>query len=643
MPSLLQILWPAMTLLALSAVISPLLAGRRKLAGVVNFAFTAGAAILLLRISFLAIFISAGNEAQTVHIGRMAVPFLIDGFSGIFIAAVAVLALAGAFFSIGYMEHYREYGLRGYYLCFPLFVLGMVTLLTVDDLSAGFTFAWQLMTLSSYFLIRFERRKIDNIRIANRYLALMELAWLAVAGGALLIRGAGIGDSLHLLAGKTAQTPGPVLIAVFGLLLFGFGMKAGVFPLGQLWLPGAHSVAPSPVSALLSGAMLKTGIYGLMRTFFFMAPASGAGWSIRTWGMAIASIGAATLFIGTLQSVKQSDAKRLLAYSSIGQIGYIVLAAGAALWLGGGNEAYLRGLAAVAVIGALFHVVNHAVFKGLLFLASGSILYSTGTKDLNKLGGLIKFMPVSAAVAGIASLAVSGIPPFSGFASKWAIISSSFLAADSAAVLMFFGIVALFTSAVTLACYVKFFGMAFTSTGAEFTTSGTIKEVPAVMLIPKLFLALISLVQGLLPVFVIRIIASAVHHSPGFSLGGAFESASAEVVLSVSFLGVRLKDVFTTGVIAAASPIIIFALLSAALLAANIIRKLGGSREVAVPTWLGGYQTLNDANRFADRGLFAPLKSLFSWTGGTGGERKSGNAPQFDPGRGRDKKGSGGQ
>ena len=161
-----------------------------------------------------------------------------------------------------------------------------------------------------------------------------------------------------------------------------------------------------------------------------MAPAENPAFDAKAWGLVIAALGAATLFIGTVQSMKQSDAKRLLAYSSIGQIGYIILAIGAVLFLWNSGKPALRVLALVAVVGALYHVLNHAIFKGLLFLTSGSILYATGTKDLNKLGGLIKLMPVTAVVAGIASLSISGMPPSSGFASKWSIITSSLLAGN---------------------------------------------------------------------------------------------------------------------------------------------------------------------------------------------------------------------
>ncbi len=276
-----------------------------------------------------------------------------------------------------------------------------------------------------------------------------------------------------------------VLAAALLLLALGFGLKAGVFPLGQLWLPDAHSVAPSPVSALLSGVMLKTGIFGLIRVFFFLAPAAGARFDARPWGAALAAVGVLTLFIGTLQSVKQSDAKRLLAYSSIGQIGYIVLGLGAALLLSASEDPLMQGLAAVAVLGALLHLLNHAVFKGLLFLTGGSLLYATGTKDLNRLGGLVRWMPVSAVLAAIASLAIAGMPPGSGFASKWTIVASTLLAGSGWTLLVPFGIIALFTSTVTLACYVKFFGLSFTASGAEASAGKPIREVPGSMLAAK--------------------------------------------------------------------------------------------------------------------------------------------------------------
>ncbi len=206
-----------------------------------------------------------------------------------------------------------------------------------------------------------------------------------------------------------------------------------------------------------------------------------------------------TLFIGTVQSMKQSQSKRLLAYSSIGQVGYIIFGIGAALFMVNAESASLQMLGLIALVGVIYHVLNHAVFKGLLFLTSGSVLYSTGTKDLNRLGGLINLMPVTALVAGVASLSISGVPPFSGFASKWTLVSTSLLAGGEVLFLVIFGIIALFTSAVTLSCYVKFFGMTFTSAGAEWGVGKEVKEVPAGMLIPKLFLTAFACSRGSFP------------------------------------------------------------------------------------------------------------------------------------------------
>jgi hydrogenase-4 component B len=471
------------------------------------------------------------------------------------------------------------------------------------------------MTVASFALIRYENRNPDNIRAANKYLVLMELAWLLVLAGGLAAGGS-LGDSLHSLARNAAGLDGAGLFIVFALLLTGFGLKAGIFPLGQLWLPDAHSVAPSPVSALLSGVMLKTGIFGLLRVFFFFAPAVGPGFNPRLWGGILAAIGAATLFIGTLQSVKQSDAKRLLAYSSIGQVGYIVLALGVSLGTAGSPDPNVRRLAAVAILGAIFHVLNHAAFKGLLFLTSGSLLYATGTKDLNKLGGLIRWMPVSAVVAAIASLSIAGMPPTSGFASKWTIITSALLAGDVSVFLVLFGVVALFTSAVTLACYVKFFGLAFTASGSEWTVGKPIREVPALMLFPKLILSGLIIVQGLFPAVFLGWIVSAFRHSSGFALANAFRPSALGGTLEASLLGLRVRDLFGTPINAAVSPLLALSLLVLALLLAGRLRRSAGSRERTVPTWLCGYQQLNEKNRFVDRGMFAALKHFFRWTGG---------------------------
>ena len=617
-------LMAALAVLLASAVIAPLLSGKRTLAGWINLILVAVAAALLLNISFVTLFqAGGGGKSQLLSFGPLGVYFLIDGFSGFFIGIISFMAVMSALYSIQYMEHYPDYKLWSYYLCFPLFIMGMIGIVTVDDLSTGFSIAWQVMTLASYFLIRFEFREKGNVRNANKYLILMELAWIMIIGATLLVDGIGIGDPVHVIAGKMGATKGVALYAVYGLLLAGFGFKAGIFPFGQLWLPDAHSIAPSPISALLSGVMIKTGVYGIMRTFFWMTGGGEGPFDGFLWGAVIASFGAVTLFIGTVQALKQHDAKRLHAYHSIGQMGYIVLGAGAALVMLSSASETVKFFAVIAVIGALYHTLNHTVFKGLLFLSTGSVLYATGTKDLNKLGGLMKLMPVTAAVAGIASLSIAGMPAFSGFASKWTIISSSLLAGSAAGAepeigfLVLFGIIALFTSAVTLASYVKFFGTTFASSGSEWNTTRKVREVPALMLIPKVILALLCVVQGLFPFLYYRAAIGMFGNATGSSLETLFGGVTVGDSVVNSALGVSVAVPGTGGaVVAVAAPLVVLAVLAAAGVFAWLLRKSGGSESRVAPTWLCGYQELNNDNRYTAQNMYAAFKKSLRWTGG---------------------------
>ncbi|HPD77275.1 MAG TPA: proton-conducting transporter membrane subunit, partial [Spirochaetota bacterium] len=255
-------LFTAMAILLASAVISSVVAGsRRKLAGWINFLMVTVAAIFLLHISFAVIFKAVPQDSVLITMGPIGIYFLVDSFSAFFIAIVSFMAVMSSFYSIEYMDHYHDYSLRGYYLNLPIFILGMIALLTVDDLTTGFTISWQLMTIASYFLIKFEFREKGVVYGANKYLVLMEIAWALIVGATFFVSGSSMGDSLHSVTLKLGNSSPAFIYVVYGMILVGFGFKAGMFPFGQLWLPDAHSIAPSPISALLSGVMLKTGIY----------------------------------------------------------------------------------------------------------------------------------------------------------------------------------------------------------------------------------------------------------------------------------------------------------------------------------------------------------------------------------------------
>ncbi|TJZ74208.1 proton-conducting transporter transmembrane domain-containing protein [Chitiniphilus eburneus] len=601
-------------LLVASAIVIPLFARHRKLAGGLNFVVCLVAGVIFTGVACQVLTGAAAPATFDLHLGGWAVPLMIDGVSAVFMALISLMAAVTAFYCVGYMEmdHYRHYSLRGFFFCYPVFVAGMIGIVTVDDLTTGFTIAWQMMTIASFFLIRFDHHDKVIVRSANKYLLLMELAWVAILAVGLMVPGCTWGSSLHQIAGQLGLVDPGLRTLLLALTLLGFGMKAGMFPLGQLWLPDAHSVAPSPISAMLSGVMIKTGIYGILRTLFWMTPDNMPTQELQHWGMVVALVGVVTLFIGTSQAVKQVDAKRLHAYSSIGQIGYIIMAIGCARYFLG-PEVGLHALALLALFGALCHTLNHAVFKGLLFLCTGSVQYTTGTKDLDKLGGLFGLMPVTAVVAGIAAIAVSGVPAFSGFTSKWAIVGSALLSGKAVGIFVIFGIIALVTSAMTLATYVKFYGMTFTSVGVEWNEKNDIHEVSASMLAPKLLLAAVCLVQGLFPFLFVQLFGRvlATSESAMTRVLGTPEMLSS---LAQSYAGVtfRLGD----SPVAFSLPLVMIAMLVVALLFALWLRKAGGAEERTAPVWLCGYQTLNSANRYLSSHIFDAFKKFTKWTGG---------------------------
>ena len=350
----------------------------------------------------------------------------------------------------------------------------MSGLLSTTDMMWFFFIFWQMMTLPGYALIRFEKNNPANGRAANKFLVMMQIACLSTMAGAFCVSGLGRErrydfDSVSAgLPALLAARPG-LMAAAFALFLAGFGIKMGMWPFGQFWLPDAHPAAPSPVSAMLSGVMIKTGVYGLLRYFLWLPHGVvRADFPLAAWGWIAAVLGTITLFTGTMQALSQEQSKRLLAFHSIGQVGYILLGIGACMIL----LPSAPGLAALALFGALFHTLNHGTFKALLFLNAGSMLHATDTQDLNKMGGLVKYMPLTAATAVVASLSISGVPLFNGFASKWTLYVALIKGSSLAGWLAVCGALAILTSALTLASFIKFFGVSFLSAAARWSREG---------------------------------------------------------------------------------------------------------------------------------------------------------------------------
>jgi formate hydrogenlyase subunit 3/multisubunit Na+/H+ antiporter MnhD subunit len=604
-----SLFWLALLILLLSSLSALIFKKKEALVRLGGTLLVSLSSLVLFILAFRVLFQQQHAVEFEIHFLSWSIPVLLDGFTSLFLMLLAVLTLSSAVFSSAFNKGLKTVADWKFYSVWPWFIAGLTGLLTVDDLGAGFTLAWQIMVWSSYFLVRWGRPAKLSARPALVYLLFMEAAWLMIFGAPFLVKGYRFGAPLMEIGQNLTSSSQVSSLLFFALLLLGFGIKTGIFPLGQFWIPGAYSTATPSVSALLAGILEKTGVFGLVRIFFFVARGAQLNFNATFWGKTLLIAGTLTLFIGTVQAIKQSDYLKLLAYSSIGQVGYIIFALGSSLLAWSSGSAAGQSLALVIFIGAVYHSLNHGIFKSLLFLTGGNLLYSTRTRDLNRLGGLLAVMPATGLLVALASYSIAGMPASSGFVSKWLMISGNFLAGRNSLLLTVSGIIALFTAAFTLACYVKFFGLAFTSAGAGWKLKREVKETPAPMVGAGIFLALICLSQAFLPMAYVRLISRSLNLSEGFLLAGGSQD-----YLTGSLFSLRIFD--GQQWLAAVSPLVILFLMVALLLLARALRQSAGSVEVRVPAWLCGYQDLNQDNVYADRNMFSDLKKFFWWTGG---------------------------
>ncbi len=619
------------------AVLTLAIARYKTLAGWVAFGFTTATAVL---ISWAAMrVLTSGPSPHPGIFGAMpqfgfALRLYVDGLTAVFLLLAVAIAVPAALYSIPYMRHYRDYSVARYYPHFLLFLAAMYGLLSTTDMMWFFFIFWQMMTLPGYALIRFEHRKRESVRAANKYLIMMQIACAATMIGAeiVAVTGRAVSGSPTLKYDfDTVSANLPALLAghagmttfAFALFLLGFGIKMGMWPFGQVWLPDAHPAAPSPVSAMLSGVMIKTGVYGVLRYFLWLVPATAQdNYPLAAWGMVIAVLGTVTLFTGTMQALKQEQSKRLLAFHSIGQVGYILLGAGACMALLPARGTAPAMVATVAFFGTLLHVVNHGLFKGLLFLNAGSMLHATGTQDLNRMGGLMRFMPLTAITALVASFSISGVPLFNGFVSKWTIYVAAVRGSDAAHYLPVCAVVAILTSALTLASFIKFFGVSFlsrTSALVKEQSSTRELEVPWMMQVPQVLLAACCIALGVLPAIGFGLMQHAMNAS---RQGLGVRLADAAPVAAGLARGIREVNsaVFV--------PLALAAVLGLMLLLARGIARLGEAPRRAAAPWLCGYAREAECHRYVAHNFYGEIKRYFRWLGGaphstmhTGGPR----------------------
>ena len=589
----------SIVILIVGSLVSLLLARRRKLCGWVSFAV-----VCVFSVS-IGLAVAGALTGPSYEHTVLSLPLLgsrlalrVDPLSAIFLAIVALIALLSTLYSIRYMEHYVRDKVAKFFPILLLCVASMVGVLVTTDF-LFFLIFWESMTLTSYFLVTFESENAASQRAGLKYFIITHSATLCMVAAALLLwrtSGSFSFEAIRQTLSELLNTRPFLAHSIIFLFFLGFATKAGILPMGD-WLPDAHPVAPSGMSAILSGALVKLGIYGLIRLFFSFLVASP---SLSIWGIILALAGTGSLFAGTLTALRQIDTKRLMAFHTIGQIGYICL--------GLGTGAYCLhmypALASIALAGAIFHAVNHACFKSCLFLGAGSVLFRTGKRDMDKLGGLAGFMPYTTGTTAIASLSIAGVPPFNGFASKWLIVAGCLLAGMRFPLFLVLGLVALFISLATLASFLKVLGSVFLGKADE---NVSIEEAPISMIVPQVVLAALCILLGIFPQPVLRLVGHAIESVTAIPASG--------VDASRLWGGLSLSDGSPVGFW---SPLAILAALAILALISYGIQRMGGAHVRAVPVWYCGEEHASDAVRYPASSFFLPFKHAFQGVYPTG-------------------------
>ncbi|HUL91233.1 MAG TPA: hydrogenase 4 subunit B [Burkholderiales bacterium] len=427
-----------------------------------RFAFALGAVVSvgLAALGLESVWMPA--QMLTLPLGLPDLPFhlRIDPLAGFFLMLLGSVSAGISVYAAGYFREEPSGRLALIACQYHVFLASMAFVLLADD-AYLFMVSWETMALASYFLVITDHKQAATRSAGFIYLLIAHLGAIAILLCFGVLDG-GRGDySFDALRAARLQ-PAWATVA-FLLAFFGFGAKAGILPL-HAWLPEAHPAAPSPVSALMSGIMIKTAIYGMVRVIFDLI--GNVRWE---WGLAVVVIGAGTALFGILYALMQHDLKRLLAYSSVENIGIILLGLGMAMvFIGFGHPA----AGTLGLIAALYHALNHAVFKSLLFLGAGSILHSSGLRNLNDMGGLIHRMPKTAFYFLIGALAISALPPLNGFVSEWLTFQTALQApilqnGIVRSLLPLFAATLALAGALTAMCFVKVYGIAFLGQARE--------------------------------------------------------------------------------------------------------------------------------------------------------------------------------
>jgi len=547
----------------------------------------------------------------------------IDRLSAFFVLVIAVSALPASLYALAYTRRYEDTAsLAPMGMAFNLFLAAMVLVALARNVLT-FLVVWEAMSLTAYFLVMTESAREDAQTAGWVYLAMAHLGLAALLIGFLLMMG-GTGTMQFDAWGAATRTLPPLTRdAVFLLLLIGFGSKAGIVPL-HIGLPRADTAAPNHAAALMSGAMIKLGIYGILRVAFDWL-SGGPAW----WAAALLLIAALTAIFGALYAVLEHDLKRLLAYSSIENIGAILVGVGASMAFATFHQPILAG---IALIAALFYTLNHALFKSLLFLGAGAVEHAAGRRDLDGLGGLIRRMPWTALFFLAGALSLAAVPPFNGYVSEWMTLEAllqSFALPDTPIkiVIAIAGALLALTAAVAVTAAARAFGIVFLAQPRS-DAARQAHEAPRTMLVALGVLAALCLAVGVLPTLVLPTLDAVASPLVGASVINRlvpplFTNHPGDYALLVGLGGGILRGVIpANGLVIIAAPsltnataptylFIVEALLIALTLAALRIFKPRAARRTA-PVWAGGIPHFTPQMQYTALAYSNPVRLIFN-------------------------------
>lgn len=519
---------------------------------------------------------------------------LIDGVSAFFLFLIGLISVAVSIYSLSYSKKFDDKKNNSSLgLFFNIFIISMILVVISNDVFFFLIF-WELMSLVSFFLIIFEHENTYNVDSGITYLVMTHFGTGVIFLSFLLMYSQTESFSFDSFR-QSGLVPQHIKDIIFVLAFVGFGTKAGIVPL-HIWLPKAHPSAPSNVSTLMSAVMLKIPIYGMIRHIsdFNSVDSQNYVW----WGIGIIIAGSISALVGVLYALIENDIKRSLAFSSIENIGIIFIGLGLSVVFASFN---LMSLSIISFVATMLHTLNHSIFKGLLFMAAGSIQYSTHTRNIDDLGGLIKKMPWTALMFLVGSIAITGLPPLNGFISEWltfqSLISIFQIPSTILQVVLAFTIpVFALTIGLVVATFVKLFGIAFLSKGRS-SKSTNAKEVPLFMLVGKSILAISCILFGILPFIGINIIVYAFDLS--YTPLNPFEAILIKNTVDENFASLMM-------------PVVMIIFISVFVSFFVFVRITGGKMKTTkYDTWDCGFGSSSVRTEYNAISLTEPIRRIF--------------------------------